>query len=208
MEILSLDTLQVVRSVTDELNLSHIPSFHYSSQNQLLILNRQKSKILKIYETDRELTKFDNQFLLESIETDDISPMLEHDKKNLLFVGGINQLIVIDLPCKQIIARFCLKGSVTAMNFTKDGSGILVLGKAEDVDIDTYENYFHKIYFNNIKHEILGDGSLKGITTICLDTSDSDNIILAHEGGRSISRFSICLDNLLDDEICFLESPA
>lgn len=68
--------------------------------------------------------------ILESIETTDDCPMIEHAKRKLLLVGGIQSMIVIDLPKKTIIARFSFIGEVKAIRLSQtDEGGIHVLSK-------------------------------------------------------------------------------
>lgn len=55
----------------------------------LLICNRKKTRVLKIFDVDAEFTKFENVTILKSVETEEQAPMVEHVERKLLFMGGI-----------------------------------------------------------------------------------------------------------------------
>ena len=60
--------------------------------------------MLKLYEVDKDFNNCDNMSILESIETLEDSPIVEHKSRQLMFVGGIKSMIVIDIPLKTVIA--------------------------------------------------------------------------------------------------------
>ena len=117
----------------------------------MIVCNRHKTRVLKIFDIDSEFTKFENVTILESIETEEQAPIVEHVERRLLFIGGRKTMVVVDLPKKTIIARFQFKGIVKSIYLSKtDQGGIHVLSKYHDQMMSTHENYFHKITFNSV----------------------------------------------------------
>lgn len=211
--IVDLINLEFQKKVGQSANIQEIMSFHYSSANSLLICNRQKTRILKFFEVDPEFTKVDNATVLESIETEENAPIVEHVARKILFVGGIKSLIVLDLPRKTIIARFYFSGNVKSIFLSKcDHGGIHVLSKVpgDKKSQKACENRFHKITFDSVVFRPLENKNIRSAVAMCLDRREQDAIYVAVNDGKTISRLSLEEQDrdLAVEQICHLQQEA
>lgn len=80
--------------------------------------------------------------------------MVEHTARQLLFIGGIKSMIVLDLPNQLLIARFKFLGDVKAILLPRlaadDTSGIHVLCKRYNSEEKSIENSVHHITFQSV----------------------------------------------------------
>lgn len=70
--------------------------------------------------------------VVESVETNNYSPLVEHIDRNILFQGGIEEVALIDLESKQVIGRVLLKGIVKALKISANDSGLHIMAKDYD----------------------------------------------------------------------------
>ena len=149
---------------------------------------------------DPELNRFENLAILDSIGTEKSAPMVEHVARKILFIGGIMSLIVIDLPSKQLIARFRFQGNIKSIFLSKsDLGGIHILSKIYEEENGTYENRFHKITFNSVVYRQIKNSEISDVTAMTLDHSVRDSIYVAINGGKTLCRYNLdtnCEDGL------------
>lgn len=140
---------------------------------------------------DPELSKFDNPTILESIETEANAPMVEHISRKILFIGGIQNLIVLDLPSKSLIARFKFQGDVKSISLPKlDEDGIHILCKVFNQEDECFENHFNHITFQSRFFRRLKNKKIKNIKAFCLDTFSNESLYVVGDGGSSIYKYN------------------
>ena len=81
-------------------------SFHYSRKFNTLACSSRNGAILKLWTINDYFVKIGHLKVLETVDTNGFSPMIELSSKGLLFQGGIDSVVVIDLKEKDVVARF------------------------------------------------------------------------------------------------------
>lgn len=146
IEELSLDTLRARRRIGGDLDFGRIISFHYSVSHKLLFCSEYHGSIVKVHEVQQDFAVLHNLTVINTVETNGYSPMVELAQRNLLFQGGVEGVAAIDLRSKQVIAKFKINETVKCLCLTGDGHKLLVLGKSYEVD-----RYVNKMYSVNLK---------------------------------------------------------
>lgn len=72
-----------------------------------------------------------------------------YKEKNILFQGGSDMIIAIDVPDREIVAKFKVRGDVYSMKITKDRRYLLVV-TSDSIDGEAPINYFYKISLRKI----------------------------------------------------------
>ena len=130
-----------------------IISFHFSARHKLLFCNEYHGSIIKVHEVSQDFAVLDNLTVIDTVETNGYSPMVELTQKNILFQGGVEGVAAIDLRSKHVIARFSINETVKSLCLTGDGRKLMVLGKSYDVD--RYVNKLYTINLTKVEYEQL-----------------------------------------------------
>lgn len=64
--------------------------------------------------------KVGDMAVLETVDTNGFSPMIEQTSRGLLFQGGIESVAVIDMQHREVVARFFVDGAVHKMVIPSD----------------------------------------------------------------------------------------
>ena len=107
--------------------------------------------------------------IVESVETNNYSPLVELRERNLLFQGGIEEVAVIDLPSREVIGRIFFKGIVKALEIAPDASALHIMSKDYDNQAKKFNNFYYQLSFDRNDYSVLNEeiASLDQVTAIC-----------------------------------------
>ena len=214
IDLIELQTLKTLHRVGENVELGRILSFHYSMLNSVLACSEYHGTVLKFHDVDKDLKDLSSMTVVESVETNNYSPLVEHSARNLLFQGGIEEVAIIELESKQVIGRVLLQGIVKALRTSPDAASLHIMSKDYDSQAKKFNNYFYKLHFTRSDYRCVSTEveTVGQVTAMCLDVTNADTMIIAHCDGFKVSYMDTSQPLESVDEghkICLLtQSPA
>lgn len=106
---------------------------------------------MRVYDVRQDLNVFENETVIDVVETSNLSfALLDYPEMNIFFQGGIEGVYAVDYQKKQVITKFKVKGQCFGLAYSKNKDYLLVGSRVQTQNDAT--NYFHKISLKTLDH--------------------------------------------------------